>query len=514
MRRSALTTLPFIWLLAAPHAVLAQRGLGDWMTSAFDAQRSSWVRNDVKISLDSLQKPGFELVWKLKIDNSPGQANSIYQPALLDFFIGHRGFRTLGFFGASPNRVVGIETELGRIEWDKPLPASGSAAATPGCPELTSAVTRPTMTAYLPPPTGSGFGRGTPAKSGVGLAHEGAVTLRDAPRPPMPAPAKPGAAALFNPYAPRVQWLYALTGDGKLHSFWVSNGNEPEPAISFIPPNARARGLIAYGNTVYVAVAGGCGVASGIYALDLETKKIAIWKSAGDVAGTAGPAIGPDGTLYVAAGEGELTALAPKTLQPIANYKAGGPKFTSSPVVFAFDGKDLLAVATSDGRLRLLDTASLSTPLDQSPPFGTPGYESGSLTSWQDPAGTRWILAASGREITAWKVMAKNGKPVLERGWTSRELVSPLPPTVVSGVVFALSSGANRDPKLTPVQRAQQSVPAVLYALDPLTGGDIWNSGSAITSFVPGGGLVAGGTRVYVSTADGTNYAFGFPIEH
>ena len=501
MRRSALTTLPLIWLLAAPHAALAQRGLGDWMTSAFDAQRSSWVRNDNKISLDSLKKPGFELVWKVKIDNSPGSANFIAQPALMDFLIGHRGFRTLGFFGASPDRVVGMETELGHIEWDKPLPASGAPPPTSGCPESTPVVTRPTNTAYPPPPTGIGFGRGTPAKSGVGRPHEGAVTLLNAPRPPMPPPAKPGAPAPFNPYAPRVQWLYALTGDGKLHAFWVSNGHEPEPAVSFIPPNARAYGLIAYGNTAYVAVAGGCGAASGVYAIDVPTKKISVWKSAGDVAGTAGPAVGPDGTLYVAGGEGELTALAPKTLQPAGAYKTGGPNFTSSPVVFAFDGKDLLAVTTGDGRLRLLDTASLATPLDQSPPFGTPGYKAGSLTSWLDPAGTRWILVASGREITAWKVVAKDGKPGLERGWNSRELVSPLPPIVISGVVFALSGGS-------------PSVPAVLYALDPLTGVDIWNSGSAITSFVPGGGLAAGGTRVYLSTADGTNYAFGFPIEH
>jgi len=46
------------------------------------------------------------------------------------------------------------------------------------------------------------------------------------------------------------------------------------------------------------------------------------------------------------------------------------------------------------------------------------------------------------------------------------------------------------------------------------TGKELWNSGNAITSFVHSGGLAAGGGRVYVGGHDGTQYAFGFPMEH
>jgi outer membrane protein assembly factor BamB len=95
-------------------------------------------------------------------------------------------------------------------------------------------------------------------------------------------------------------------------------------------------------------------------------------------------------------------------------------------------------------------------------------------------------------------------------------MVSPLPPAIVNGVVFALSSGEFRssDPQLTAAQRAQRSSPAILYALDASTGKELWNSGSTITSFVHSGGLAAGGGRVYVGGYDGTQYAFGFPMEH
>ena len=73
---------------------------------------------------------------------------------------------------------------------------------------------------------------------------------------------------------------------------------------------------------------------------------------------------------------------------------------------------------------------------------------------------------------------------------------------IVNGVVFSASAG-------------QRGTASVLYALDGGTGKELWNSGKAITSFIPrGGGLSGGGTQLYLGTYDGTFYAFGFPIEH
>jgi outer membrane protein assembly factor BamB len=95
-------------------------------------------------------------------------------------------------------------------------------------------------------------------------------------------------------------------------------------------------------------------------------------------------------------------------------------------------------------------------------------------------------------------VVDQNGAPVLQRGWTSRDMMAPLPPVVINGVVFAVSGGASR--------------PSVLYALDGATGQELWNSGAAIASIARG--LSGGSGQVYVGTNDGTLYAFGFPIEH
>jgi outer membrane protein assembly factor BamB len=315
----------------------------------------------------------------------------------------------------------------------------------------------------------------------------------------------------------------------------VSNGEEPNPPIQFLPPNAHAQGLIVFDNTAYVATVNGCGgVEDGVWALNLESKEVTHWKSSGGVAGSAGFAVGPDGTLYVATKGRELVALEPGTLTVKSSHK-GETDFTSSPVVFEYKDKDLIAVATGDGQIQLLDTAALGgQPLAKTPAFSSLEFAAGSLASWRGSAGTRWLLAPAGGSvangagfgsgngevkngaIVAFEVGEENSALVLRPAWVSRDLVSPLPPAIVNGVVFALSSGEFRssDPELTAAQRVQRSSPAILYALEAATGKELWNSGSTITSFVHSGGLAAGGGRVYVGGYDGTQYAFGFPMEH
>lgn len=509
-----------LFLLAAV-PLLAQRGSNDWMTDGFDAHRSSWVRNDTKINPASMRKPGFGFVWKVPTQNAPRGQAALTPPALIDFYIGYRGFRTLGFLTGSSDRIVAIDTDLGRIEWEKKLSDQSPPPATDACPGgSTAAATRPLSSVlYPPPPTGGGFGRGNPAKSAVGDPREGAVTLRTAVRAAPPAPPKPPAGAAKpvaptpSPFVPRVQWITSVGSDGKLHLMWVSNGNEPNPAIPFLPANANASGLVAFDDHVYAVTSNGCGgVADGVWVLDTATKKVGHWKSPSP--NVAGPAIGPDGTLYVASG-GDIAALEPKTLRPKHVSTVAGRKFTSTPVVFAWHDRDLIAAATDNGGVYLFDSRNMD------PFLGTPlvaDAKPKALSTWVDPAGERWILAAltgaiplagfrstngpvTDGAIVAWKVVDKTGSPAIERGWVSQNMVSPKTPIIVNGVIFAAAGGRPNGPTAT------------LYALDAVTGKDVWSSGNQIHTYVTTGGLSAGGSRVYISTHDGVQYAFGFPIE-
>jgi hypothetical protein len=535
----------FTCLVALTGEARAQRGT-DWMTDNADAQRSGWVRSDAKISKESIQdpnrKPGFQLLWKIKLNNKPRQLNSLTPPATLERLIGYRGFRMLGFVGGSSDTIFTIDTDLGRMEWEKKLVSTApSQAGTLACPGgMTTGVARPTVAALPPSFFGGGGGRSTPARGAVGEAGQGAVTLAlvrpnppraAAPQPatnptppprPRPNPANPpGGQFGAGPFL-----VYALSSDGMFHSIHLSNGADYEKPTPFLPPGANANGLIIIDNIAYVVTEGNCGgAANGVWALDLTTKQVTTWK--GNVAGIVGPAFGGDGTLYVATGSGgespnALVALDPKTLSVKDWYAAGASEFSSTPLIFEYKGKNLIAATTRDGRAHLLDTANLGGADHKTALFTTPAPSKagttapGALASWQDRSGARWILAPADGAVVAWKLVEQNGAPALQRAWASRDLVSPLPPTIINGVVFVTSSGEFRtnDSKMTAAERARRSSGAVIYALDGETGKELWNSGTTITSFTRGAALSGGVGQIYLTTHDGMIYAFGFPMEH
>ena len=527
-------------LLAGVAAVRAQLGRreAEWMTNGGDAQRSHWIPADARISRESLERPGFQFLWNVKLDNEAVQLNSLTPAVLVDRYIGYRGFRSLAFVGGSSNTVFAIDTDLSRPEWQHrfalPVPPAGS----PACPGgLTTNVARETTAGYPPlEAVGGGLGgRNAPAASAMGEAGEGAVTLA-------PALAAAARGPVRRPQRPRLPaLLYAISGDGILHSLFISNGMEAGPPLSFLPPNANARGLIVLDGVAY-AVAGNCGGASsGIWALDIAPKEVNKWNpSHGAVVGEAGPAFGPDGTVYAATDAGELVALAARNLKQIGSYSTGGRPFTSSPVAFPYKGKTLLAAATKDGRIHMVDGASLGGPDNQKLLFTTPAYASDggfapkALATWQALDGVRWLLAASDAAlasgagfaatngpvttgaVAAWRVVDRNDAISLEPGWLSRNLISPLTPVIINDVVFALSSGEFQpvDDSLPASERVRRSSPAVLYALDGATGNAIWDSAKTITSFVHSGGLSGQAGQVYLESFDESLYAFGFPMEH
>src|SRR3954462_8612488 len=132
------------------------RGAGDWNTVGGDAQRSSWVRNDAKISKNALEKPGFASIWKVKVDNSPKQGNALTPALVMTGYIGYRGFRSLAFLGGSSDKVFAFDTDLGKVEWQKSVAGSAAAGAgTATCPGgMTANVARPTTTAFPQTPQG------------------------------------------------------------------------------------------------------------------------------------------------------------------------------------------------------------------------------------------------------------------------------------------------------------------------------------------------------------------------
>ena len=331
-----------------------------------------------------------------------------------------------------------------------------------------------------------------------------------------------------------------------VHVLNVQTGEDLNPPIKFLPPGAKAVGSLLVGQTLYAATTDNCGgAANGVYALNLssDAKTVSSWDAKGAaIAGTLAPAFGADGTIFVATGAGSsdyanaVVGLDGTGLTAKDWFSAGASPFVSAPVVFQFAGKDIVAAANKDGRLYLLDSTSLGgadhkTPLARSPQYAAASdFTPGALTTWQDADGTRWIaVPASGAPAADAKLPATNGAvsngaivtfkvtgtgtPTIEPGWVSRDLLSPVTPLVMNGVMFAVAGGGAAGAQLTPAQRIARSKPAVLYALDAATGKELWTSGTSITSPVFGVGPSGGDSQVYVVTHDGTVYAFGMPME-
>jgi outer membrane protein assembly factor BamB len=485
----------------------------DWRTAGYDAQRSSWVRFDNKISTESVSGADFKLLWKMEFENEPRQMTSLSAPVLRERLVGYRGFRALAFFGSSSGRVFAVDTDLARVEWVKRLDSGPALAdASISCPGgMTANITRDTR-AEFPPPNFGGRGRRTAAGSGVGAPSEGAVTLRPsqaAARPNSEAPSPRVRAPLGNPNS-GLAIIYAITSDGMLQPLHLSNGAKQLPPVLFLPPNAHARGLIVIDDTAYIATVNGCGgVADGIWALNLETKEVSHWEApASSIAGELGFSIGSDGQVYASTADGSVAFLEAKTLRQTASYSPNSTDFDSTPIIVDFNNKDYVVVAAHDGTLHISGTGD-STARYQT----TRSSVATSLATWKDSEGTPWVLAATADSIVNWKVVEREGgEPILERGWT-KQIAAPLPPVIVNGVVFAAASGESRDSAYASA-RVRDSSSAKLYALDGATGETLWDSGDSITSFATGQGLTVGGGAVYITTYDGALYSFGFPIEH
>lgn len=478
MRRALLA----LALAAAAHAQ------GEWTTARGNAQRDAWVRTDRKISKAALDKPGFELLWKMKL------GESLMEPVLINNIIGYRGFKALAMTGSGAGDIFAVDYDLGKMYWkvrfDQPREA-----ATAQCPGGMTAIPS-RLTPIAPAMRPGAFAAaaaaarpGRPLGPAVGAPGEGMQGLDEIlaklatppPPPPPPTPPRPGAAQMQFGASSAV---YAISSDGVLHALNVQDGEDFEPPVPFLPRGARAYGFTVINLIAYAATAHGCGGApDAVWSIDLASadKKVNQWMPQGGEWGDPELAFGPDGTVYVAAGNG-LSALDGKTLQMKAQFAMNAAAAT----VFPFKGKNLIAAASRDG-VSLFDE-SLSAPLDRA---AGPAI---ALATFDQPDQSRYVVAAGANKLSALRVVEKDGKPGLEPVWTSREMPALLPPVVVNDVVFTASG-------------------STLYALDAVTGKDLWNSGKAVASGIRSG-ISAGGSQVFVTANDGTLYTFGFQIEH
>ena len=506
-------------VIAAALSGLVSLSGADWLTDGGNPQRTAWQKDEKILSVHSVRN--MTLLWKIHLDNEPRQMHSLFPPLVVERVKTSTGFRQIAVDAGVSDNIFAIDVENGELLWKKHF-----------------------ETTFTPPPIGRGD-----------ILCPGGLTAT-----PVIGPAK----------APGTYTIYAASWDGMLHRLNVADGEDVAPPARFMPPNGKPYALNLWHNVIYTHTAQGCGGNPNmVYAYDLATNKVGTWGPAGGgMWGRTGPAISLDGTMYTGTGDGRWDPEngifgngiigvkqnpETKALELEDYYEPSNAEWLAkrdldiqvTPAIFSYKGHELMVDAGKECRMYLMDTQSIGGDDHRTPLYRTPllcnedvNFASagiwGSLASWQDANGTRWVLtpiwgpkhsafkapveygAVKDGAIVAFKVEDKGGKWQLTPAWISRDMNRAEPPVIANGVVFAYGNGEDTDQAYSDVglddvatRRIPGSTHAVLYALDAETGKELWSSGDQITSWNHWSGLSLANGRVYIATFDNNLYCFG-----
>jgi hypothetical protein len=536
----------FVWLAVA-HGQFG--GGGPWAQVGGNAQLTGWQQSEPRITLANASD--IKKQWDLKLKASTEGLPVPTEPLFIGRVIMEKGFKDMALVLGPGNNIYDVDYELGQMVWQKHFDIQQSAAQVGACPDGQFAV----VTIQPPPNFARLFAlRGRGRGPGRGRAPF--------PRPPAPTPLSQrrvgGTASGGSPFG--LRGIYVLTSDGDLHELLVSNGEDYGFPVRVIPfRNGNVSALTMNGSSIYFNTSDHCGGSmkvggiwdpepNGTWSVNMGTPdyKTALYNTH-DISATGldGPAQSTDGkTLYVTTSGGatgtvtggvypnSVVALDAATMQVEDYYEPSGKEASAktdinvSPVVFTYEGRDLIAAYGAGGRLVLLDSKSLGgadhhTPLAITAPIAADGGNG----SWGRLAtaelnNARWIFvsvqgprlsdvsfptthgATPNGSIVAFEVQDQGGKPVLTPEWVSPDMVNPSPAAIASGVVFSLANGK------------EGSSNAKLFALNATTGAMLCTSGNEITS--PGyfSSVSVSLGHVLFVTEDDTLYSYGISILH
>ena len=511
-------TVAVVW---SPVPAAQNTSKGNWLTDGGDSQRTSWQRNESLITRESVRN--MKLMWTIQLDNQPRQMHNLFAPLIVNDVQTAGGSREIAVVAGISDNIYGIDVEKGTQIWKRKFDST-----------------------FQEQPGGRGGGPLCPG----GLTATPVIASADAP-------------GKFK--------IYAISWDGRLRQLDVATGEDLAPAEPFLPPNGKPYALNLYNNVLYTTTAQGCGGnPNQFYGYDLATKKVGSFNpGSGGLWPRLGPSVGKDGSVYAGSGDGDYIpeqqiygqaiiavkqdpatkALVLKDWYAPSNavwLRKRDLDMNVTGPVFDYKGKEYTVQSSKECRLWLLDTAALGGEDHRTPVYRTPlvcneevhfaaAGPWGALSTWEEANGTRWVLMpfwgpkhaqfkapiehgeVVHGAIAAFKMEERAGKVQLTPAWLSRNMNQADPAVIANGVVFGYGSGEDATQSTvdiglaynTAANRVARSTHAVLYALDALTGEELWSSGAQITSFNHFSSLSVANGRVYIGTYDGKLYSFG-----
>ena len=558
----------------------------DWLTFSYDGERTGWDRGETKIAKATASK--LELKWRLQTDAKPDPGQkymTLTDPLVVNNVPTRDGPKKMLYVGSNDNSIYAIDADKGTVVWKRDYPNT----MTPKVPQTGQCGNNMNATPVID------------RKSGI---------------------------------------LYFLPNDGKLRGVSIIDGEGRFPATEILPAYTRSFSLNLVDGVIFTSTTRGCQrEVSEIVGINVSDQKheishfftstgkgSGVWGRGGLVEtpfgiigetadGAYDPAAGRWGSSVVGLNKlGRLT----DSFTPADQYDLDARDFdlgSSSPVVFPYGGRTLVALAAKEGKIYLLDAKSLGGKDHHTPLYLSPRWSNDAMlfsfngmwsvmSTYVDKQGRRWILApfygpaakaTAGQfkkqhgptvngELMAFTVEGPADRPTLVPQWMSADLDLPGVAVVANDVILILANGdrassslggpggrggdtagegggggrggrggaagaaaggrggrgggqaastqydveapgAERDQAWLDSQRrpweeggqkggtrfsgGRDSTHAVLYAIDPETGDELYSSGNAIDSWNHYGGLALSDGNIYVSTWDARVYAFG-----
>lgn len=492
----------------------------DWLTDGGDSKRNNWQKDETTLTQANVK--GLQLLWEKKLDNETRQMHALLEPLVIGQVATRSGPKEMVIQAGVSDNVFALDAKTGDLIWKHHFDST-----------------------YQDPPAG----RGPSVLCPGGMTANVTVGPGDGP----------------GKYI-----VYAASWDGRLHRLNAADGEAIASPEKFMPPNGKPYALNLVNNVVYTHSAQGCGGNPNMaYTYDLATHKVGSWGPAGGgMWGRSGPAVSRNLVMYTGTGDGKwdpengvygngLIGVKQnpqtKSLELVDYYGPSNAEWLwkrdldmqVTPAIFDYKGREYMIDASKECRIYLMDTESIGGDDHRTPAYRTPLICNeivdfaeagiwGSLTTWEDSKGTRWILTpfwgpkhskfkapveygpVKKGAIAAFKMETVNGKVQLTPAWISRDMNQAEPPVIANGMVFAYGSGENTSQAYPDVGldfRATRRIPlsthATLYVLDAQTGKELWSSGDQIPTFNHWSGIAVANGKIYINTFANVLYCFG-----
>ena len=557
-------------------ATIAPTTTKDWLTFGYDPERTNWNRSETAIS--KATAPKLQLLWKYQTGEVPNPVNrysTLTEAVVVGGVDMPGGKKDVVYVGGHDDVIFALDKHTGALLWKKSYPNNEKPPVPPSgnCPENMNAT----------------------------------------------------------PVVDRAKGIiYFLTNDGNLRGISLTDGADKFPATPMVPPFTRNFSLNLVNGHIFTGTTRGCaGAASEVAEIDVDGPNHAAHHFYTSPGKGSGP-WGRGGIVHTPYGwvtqtaDGAYDPAGGRWAMSLLNFSdddAVIDSFTmpnwyelnardmdfgsSSPTVFEFGGRPIVASSSKSGIIYLSDAQNLGGRTHMSTLYTSPRYSNDAdtfgftglwsvMSTYVDAAGKRWLYvpfygpeakATAGSfkknhgptvngQIMAFTVEGTAAKPVLVPQWMSADLDQPGVVTVANGVLLILANGdrgstlipagarrggggggANNPeggggggnantPRTPPVAIVNPALPdaaadqawynsqfrpyaqggqqggsrfsggrdtthAILYALDPATGDEIYNSKDAITSWNHYGELALSDGMVFTTTYDGEVFAFG-----